>query len=58
MKNKILLEISNYCTICPIHDKCVEDDCVLFRIETIILNTKKQKQKGRNKNDKHSNISR
>lgn len=58
MKNKILLEISNYCTICPIHDKCVEDDCVLFRIETIILNTKKQKKKGRNKNDKHSNISR
>ena len=43
MKEIILLEISNYCTICHIHDKCVEEDCVLFRIEIIILNDKKRK---------------
>lgn len=59
MKNKILLEISNYCTICPIHDKCIEEDCVLFRIEIIILNDiKKKDRKVGNKNDKLSNISR
>jgi len=59
MKEIILLEISNYCAICPIHDKCVEDDCVLFRIEIIVLNSiKKKERKVGNKNDKHSNISR
>lgn len=36
-KKKILLEISKYCENCPINNKCVEEECVLFRIEKLIL---------------------
>ena len=39
----ILLEIVNYCEKCPIHDKCIEEECVLFRIEIIILNDEEKK---------------
>lgn len=60
MKNKILLEISNYCTICPIHDKCIEMDCVLFRIEITVLNNIKnnKERKVGIRNGKFSNNSR
>lgn len=34
---KILLEISNYCETCPIHESCIENECPLFRIEQLIL---------------------
>lgn len=36
MEEKILLEITNYCESCPCHEKCVEQECVLFRIEKLI----------------------
>lgn len=36
MKNKVLLEITDFCFNCPIHEKCIEEKCVLFRIEKII----------------------
>lgn len=43
----ILLEIVEYCEICPIKDKCIEEECVLYRIEIIILkdNAKKKGKK-------------
>lgn len=35
--NKILLEIANFCETCPSHELCPEEECVLYRIEEIIL---------------------
>lgn len=43
MKAKILDEIYNYCQICPHHDNCPEEECVLFRIEQIIIEDKGKK---------------
>ena len=37
MKDEILFEISEYCQICPLCYKCIEEDCVLFRIEQLVL---------------------
>lgn len=36
MKYKIMLEIAKYCEICPLREKCIELECVLYRIEKII----------------------
>lgn len=36
MKNKVLLEITDFCFDCHLHEKCIEEKCVLFRIEKII----------------------
>lgn len=44
MKNKVLLEITDFCFDCPIHEKCIEEKCVLFRIEKIICK-KEEKMK-------------
>lgn len=40
MKNKVLLEITNYCMNCQEHECCPEDECILFRIEKIMENRK------------------
>lgn len=37
MKDEILSEIYDFCEECPSHDNCPENECVLFRIEQIIL---------------------
>ena len=37
MKNKILKQITEFCKLCNSHNNCPEDDCVLFRIEKLIL---------------------
>ncbi|MBP5407736.1 MAG: hypothetical protein J6Y42_01190 [Bacilli bacterium] len=38
MKEEILNEISDFCNNeCPSHSNCSEEDCVLYRIEKIIL---------------------
>lgn len=34
--DKILTEITNYCENCPLREKCIEKECVLFRIEKIV----------------------
>lgn len=49
MKNKILLEITDFCFDCPLHKKCIEEKCVLFRIEKIIC---KKEEKLNEINDK------
>lgn len=49
MKNKILTEITNHCENCPNRECCPEEECVLFRIEKIIEEKKKE-----GKNDKHN----
>lgn len=45
MKYKVLLEIANTCENCPINTKCVEKECVLFRIEKLILKDMKNGEK-------------
>lgn len=37
MKDKILTEITDYCENCPKHECCPEEECVLFRIEQIVI---------------------
>jgi hypothetical protein len=34
---KILTEITESCEQCPKREKCLEEDCVLFRIEQILV---------------------
>jgi hypothetical protein len=36
LKNKILIETTNFCSECPSHECCPEDVCVLYRIEKIL----------------------
>ena len=45
MEEIILLEIAKYCEECPIHDKCIDEECVLYRIEVIILKEEKNRSK-------------
>lgn len=49
MKIKILTEITNFCKECNSHNCCPEEDCILFRIEKIILKEKNNKKKWRKK---------
>ena len=46
MKNRILLEIANFCEECNSNCCCPEEECVLFRIEKILL-----EKRGKKKND-------
>lgn len=52
MEEIILLEIANYCEECPIHDNCIDDECVLYRIEIIILKEEKRKEDNIGSKDK------
>lgn len=38
MSEEILKEIYNFCEECPSHESCIEEGCILFRIEKILLN--------------------
>ena len=42
MENKILSEISNTCENCHSRECCSEKECVLFRIEQIVLKQRKK----------------
>lgn len=44
MEEKILTEITDFCRECPSHEKCPEEDCILFRIEQIIENVSNSKE--------------
>lgn len=39
-ENNVLTQINNFCEECSEKENCVEDECVLFRIENIILGEK------------------
>ena len=45
MKNKILIEITNYCECCLFRESCLEDKCILFRIKNILVGGNNEKQK-------------
>lgn len=49
MKTKILTEITNFCIECNSHNCCPEENCVLFRIEKIVIEDKPKKKKRRKK---------
>lgn len=49
MNTKILKEITNFCRECSSHTCCPEEDCVLFRIEKLVVNNKNKKKKRRKK---------
>ena len=36
MEDKILTEITNCCFNCHFSNKCLEEDCVLWKIEQIV----------------------
>jgi hypothetical protein len=44
MKDKILTEITNFCEECPSHECCPEEECVLYRIEQILLDKSDKQQ--------------
>ena len=44
MKDKILKEITEHCKDCLMKERCPENECVLFRIEQLLLKQKKDKK--------------
>ena len=45
MRDNILLEIFNTCEGCKCRECCKEKECVLFRIEQIVVKQEKKKNK-------------
>ena len=37
MTNEILTEITEQCERCPFSQSCPEEECILFRIEQIVI---------------------
>lgn len=44
MEEKILNETTTHCNECPNKECCPEEECVLYRIEQIILEQKEEKK--------------
>ena len=40
IEDKILNETTTYCESCPYKEKCVEEECVIYRIEKIVTEEK------------------
>ena len=55
MKYRILLEISNQCKNCHLNNKCIEENCILYRIENIILEKREEKKNDKNSKSRFSN---
>jgi len=36
LRNKILNETTTFCSFCNFREKCIEKECVIFRIEQIV----------------------
>lgn len=43
MKEKILNEITKHCNTCRLKECCKEKECVLYRIEQLVLSIKNNK---------------
>lgn len=48
---KILTEITNHCENCRSRESCPENECVLYRIEQIVIKRKKKKNRSMKKGD-------
>lgn len=44
MKEKILNETTNFCNECSSKECCPEEECVLYRIEQIVLGLKPKQE--------------
>lgn len=44
MEEKILNETTSFCNGCPNKEHCPEEECVLFRIEQIVLEENEEKE--------------
>lgn len=44
MDEEILTEITDFCETCPLHECCSEDECVLYRIEKLLLNREEEQE--------------
>lgn len=55
MEEQIKLEIASFCEECPSHENCPEDECVLFRIEKIILESEDKKNEINDKRIRRTN---
>ena len=51
MRDSILLEIFNTCEDCKARECCKEKECVLFRIEQIVIKRKKKKNRYKKRSD-------
>jgi hypothetical protein len=40
LEEKILIETTTFCENCPYKEKCIEEECVIFRIEKILEDNK------------------
>lgn len=45
---RIMKEISECCETCFLREKCIEEECVLFRIEKIVVGNRHDKKGGSN----------
>lgn len=52
MKEKILNETTKFCNTCPSKECCPENECVLYRIEQIVLKWNKKKKRPIKKEEK------
>lgn len=50
MTEEILKEITENCENCPRHENCPEEECILFRIEKIVLKEEDDKNGKENEN--------
>lgn len=44
MKEKVMNEITDFCEECPSHECCPEEECILWRIEQIVLGKQKESE--------------
>lgn len=49
MKEEVLIELTNFCEECSSHECCPEEECVLYRIEQILNESKKTEEKEEDK---------
>lgn len=42
IRDKVLNETTNHCLNCNLREKCIEEECVIFRIEKIIEQRRKK----------------
>lgn len=55
MEDKILNETTSFCNECLSKECCKEEECVLYRIEQIVLNNKENASNTSNKVENDTN---
>ncbi|MBQ9072289.1 MAG: hypothetical protein IJY25_03960 [Bacilli bacterium] len=42
IRDKVLNETTNHCLNCNLREKCIEEECVIYRIEKIVEQRRKK----------------